>query len=205
MFTRLPISVNCHHNWLTSPYGPPNRKASISDDTFATTGNVASRAPDSSTIKSSAKWYSRSRTTRGPRRMCSFRRSSSLSLRGFPSKSKTRHPGVSSLNRWSRAKMLHPLIVSQDLMRAMRQHRDIFSTDPTIEVTRFASCISSPSHEELTYFVRLPHLPHFECALWSHTTTGVICLWVFGTRITRVNNTWTRTCSTLPKMLKYSI
>ena len=53
--------------------------------------------------------------------------------------------------------MLHPLIVSQDLMRAMRQHRDIFSTDPTIEMTRFASCIGSPSHEELTYFVRPPH------------------------------------------------
>ena len=108
MFTRLAISVNCFHNWLTNSYGPPNRGTSISDDTFATTGNVVSGAPDSFTIKSSAKGYSRSRTTRGPRRMCSFRRSSSLSLRGFPSKSETRHPGVSSLNRWSRAKCFTP-------------------------------------------------------------------------------------------------
>ena len=54
------------------------------------------------------------------------------------------------------SKTLHPLIASQDLMRAMRQHRDIFSTDPTIEMTWFASCIGSPSHKELTHFVR-PH------------------------------------------------
>ena len=108
MFTRLAISVNCDHNWFTRSYGPPNRRISISDDTFATTGNVASGAPDSSIIKSSAKEYSRSRTTRGPRRMCSLCRSSSLSLRGFPSKSKTRHPGVSSLNHWSRAKCFTP-------------------------------------------------------------------------------------------------
>ena len=55
MFTRLAINVNCDHNWLTNSYGPPKRRTSIKDDTFATTGNVASRAPDSSTIKSSAK------------------------------------------------------------------------------------------------------------------------------------------------------
>ena len=108
MFTRLPISKNCDHNWFTSSYGPPNRNISIRDDIFATTGNVASGAPDSSTIKSSAKGYLRSRTTRGPRRMCSFRRSSSLSLRGFTPKSKTRQPGEYSLNRWSRAKCLTP-------------------------------------------------------------------------------------------------
>ena len=49
-----------------------------------------------------------SATTWEPRRICSRRRSRSLSLRGFPSKSSTRHPGVSSLNRWSRAKCLTP-------------------------------------------------------------------------------------------------
>ena len=108
MFTRPAISVNCDHNWLTNSYGPPNRRTSIKEDTFATSGNVASRAPDSSTIKSTAKGYSRSRTTRGPRRMCSFRRSSSLPLRAFPSKSKTRQPGASSLNLWSRAKCFIP-------------------------------------------------------------------------------------------------
>ena len=108
MFTRLAISVNCDHNWFTSSYGPPNRRISISDDTFATTGNVASGAPDSSINKSWAKRYSGSRNTRGTRRMCSLRRYSSLSLRGFPSKSKTRHPGVSSLNCWSRAKCFTP-------------------------------------------------------------------------------------------------
>ena len=108
MFTRLAISVNCDHNWLTNSYGPPNRRTSINDDILATTVNVASRAPDSSTNKSSANGYLRSRTTRGPRRMCSFRRSSSLSLRGIPSKSKTRHPGVSSLNYWSHAKCFTP-------------------------------------------------------------------------------------------------
>ena len=70
-------------------------------------------------------------------------------------------------------KMLHPLIVSQDLMRAMRQHRDIFATDPTIEMARFAGRVSSPSHEKLTHFVRSPHVLHFECALRTHTTTGV--------------------------------
>ena len=88
--------------------------------------------------------------------MRSLRRSSSLSLRGSPSKSKTRDPGVSSLNRWSRAKCFTPLIVSQDLMRAMRQHRDILSTNPTIDMTRFANCIGSPSDKELTHFV-CPH------------------------------------------------
>ena len=108
VFTRQAISVNCDHKWFTSSYGPPNRRISISDDAFVTTGNVASGAPDSSIIKSSAKGYSRSRTARGPRRICSLRRSSSLSLRGFPSESKTRHPGVSSLNRWSRAKCFTP-------------------------------------------------------------------------------------------------
>ena len=80
MFTRLAISVNCDHNWLTYSYGPPNCRTSIKDDTFATTGNVASRAPDLSTIKSSTKGDSQSRTARRPRRMCSFRRSSSISL-----------------------------------------------------------------------------------------------------------------------------
>ena len=108
MFTRLAISVNSDHNWFTGSYGPPKRRISISDDTFATTGKVALRALDSSTIISSANGYSRSRTTRRPQRMCSFRRSRSLSLRGFPSKSKTRQPGVSSLNRWSLAKCLTP-------------------------------------------------------------------------------------------------
>ena len=108
MFKRLAISVNCDHNWFTHSYGPPNRRTSISEENFATTGNVASGAPDSSTIKSSAKGSSRSRTTMGPQRMCSLRRSSSLSLRGFPTKSKTRHPGVSSLSRWSRAKCFTP-------------------------------------------------------------------------------------------------
>ena len=34
MFTRLAISVNCDHTWLTSLYGQPNRRASISDDTL---------------------------------------------------------------------------------------------------------------------------------------------------------------------------
>ena len=108
MFTRLAISVNCDHNWLTNSYGPPSSRVSISDDTLATTGSVASGAPDSSMMRSSAKGYSRSRTSIGPRRICSRRRSSSLSLRGFPSKSKTRHPRFSSLNRWSRAKCFTP-------------------------------------------------------------------------------------------------
>ena len=108
MFTPLAVSINCDHNWLTNSFGPPSCRTSINDDTFATTGNVTSRAPDSSTIKSSAKGYSRSRTTRGPRMMCSFRRSSSLSQTGFRSKSKTRHPGVSGLNHWSRAKCFIP-------------------------------------------------------------------------------------------------
>ena len=53
-------------------------------------------------------------------------------------------------------KMLNPLIVSQDLMSAMRQHRDILTTDPTIEMAWFANCIVSLSVEELTHFVS-PH------------------------------------------------
>ena len=157
-FTRLAISVNCDHNWFTNSYGPPNRRTSINDDTFATTGNIASRAPDSSTIKSSAKRYSRSRTTRGPRRMCFFRRSSSLSLRVFPVSFKIQNSPARSLQSQSlvTSKVFHPLIVSQDLMTAMRPYRDIFSTNPTKEMARFASCIGSPSDEELTHFVR-PH------------------------------------------------
>ena len=101
--------------------------------------------------------------------------------------------------------MLHPLIVSQDLMRAMRQHRDIFATDPTIEMARFASLISSPSHEKLTHFVRSSHLLHFECALRTHTATGVAGLGLIGTRVICLNSMHTRTCSTLPQTLENSI
>ena len=101
--------------------------------------------------------------------------------------------------------MLHPLIVSKDLMRAMRQHRDILSTNPTIEMTQFASCIGSPSHKKLTHVVRPPHIFLLECALWPHTTTGMTGFWFIGTRVTRVGNMWTRTCTTLPQMLKNGI
>ena len=165
MFTRLAISVNCDHNWLTNSYGPPKRRTSIKDDTFAPTGNVASRAPDSSTIKSSGK---------GILAIPNYQRTSEdvlssplqfLFTEGFLSKSKTRHPGVSRPQSLVTGEMIHPLIVSQDLMRAMRQHRDILSTNPAIEKTRFATCIGRPSDKELTHFVCPPHLLHFECAL----------------------------------------
>ena len=108
MFTRVAVNVNCDHSWSTSSKDPPNHNTSTSDDTLARSGNVASGAPESATFKSSAKRYSRSRITRRPRRMDCLRRSSSLSLRGFPSKSTTRKPGVSSLSHWSRAKRLTP-------------------------------------------------------------------------------------------------
>ena len=206
MFSRLAIGVNCYHKWLTNSYEPPNRRTSINDDTFATTGNVASRAPDSSTFKSSAKRYPRSRTTRRLRRMCSFRRSSSLFTFTKGVSFKIQNPPPRSFQPQSlvTGKMLHPLIVLQDLMRAMRQHRDILSTNPTIGITRFASCIGSPSEKELTHFVRPPHLLHVDCAPWSHTTTAMTCPWFIGTRVTRVSNI-TETCSTLPQLLKNGI
>ena len=102
-------------------------------------------------------------------------------------------------------KMLHTLIVPQDLMRAMRQHRDIFATDPTIEMARFPSRVSGPIHEKLTHFVHSPHLLHFECALRTHTMTAVTGLWLTGTQVTRLNSMHTRTWSTLPQMLENSI
>ena len=101
--------------------------------------------------------------------------------------------------------MLQPLIVSQYLMGAVSQNRDIFETDPTIEVTWFASRVSSPSHEKLTHFVRSPHLLHLECAIRTHTTMRVIKLWLISTRVTRLNSMHTRTCSTLPQMLENGI
>ena len=71
--------------------------------------------------------------TRGPRRMRSFWRSSSLSLRGFPLKSRTRQPGVSRLSRWSRASCLTPFnclktsygpcVNTQTSLRQMRQQK----------------------------------------------------------------------------------
>ena len=162
MFTRLAISVNCDHNWFTSSYGPPNRRTSNSDDTFATTGNVASGAPDASTIKSSEKGYQKtSKDLLFLPLQVNFAKGVSFKFQNLQARSLQSQSLVTG-------KMLHLLIVSQDLMKAMRQHRDSLTTDPTIEIARFASCIGSPSDEELTHFVR-PHTFFILNVRFDHT------------------------------------
>ena len=94
-------------------------------------------------------------------------------------------------------KTLDTLKVSQDIVWAVCQHRNVFAADATIENARFASRIRSSSDEEPTDFICSPHLRHFICALWPHTTTGIAGFWFVCAGVTRVKNMWTRRCNTL--------
>ena len=165
MFTRLAINVNCDHNWFNSAYGPPNQGISINDDTFAATGNVASGASESSTIKSSVKGYSRSRTTRRPRRMRFLWRSSSLSVKGVSLK--VQCPPARCLQSQSlvTGKVVDTLEASQDFIWAVSQNQNVFAVDKASEVVRFASCICGSSDEKSTNFIGSPNLLHFVRAL----------------------------------------
>ena len=154
---RLAVSVNSDHSRQTSSMGPPNVNTLINDDTLAGTGNVASGAPKPSTIRFSLKRYSQSRITRGPRRMRSFWRSSSLSLRGFLLKVQN-PPARCVYSQWLvTGKMFDTLEVSQDFMWAVCQHGDVFAADSTIEVVRFSSRICCPGDKKPTNFVCRPH------------------------------------------------
>ena len=87
---------------------PPKRKTSTKEETLARTGRLASTVPLLSAMRSSAKGYSLSLTTRGPLKMRSRWRATSWSRMALPSKSSTRQPGASKRRRWSRGKCFVP-------------------------------------------------------------------------------------------------
>ena len=61
--------------------------------------------------------------------------------------------------------VLCSLVMTQDLVHSVRQHRHILPAETAIEVTRLPRSISWPSHEETTKFTSGPHLLHFEALL----------------------------------------
>ena len=61
--------------------------------------------------------------------------------------------------------MLCALIMTQDLVHAVRQHRHILPAQTAIEVTWLPGSIRWPSHEKTTKFTSGPHLLHFEALL----------------------------------------
>ena len=71
-----------------------------------------------------------------------------------------------------------------------------FHGRPVEAPTASSSDIERPTRNSVLELYGTPH---------TTTTTGMTCLWFIATRVTRVNNMWTRTWSTLPQMLKNGI
>ena len=57
------------------------------------------------------------------------------------------------------------LVMTQNLVHSVRQHRHILPAETAIKVTWLPRSISWPSHEETTKFTSGPHLLHFEALL----------------------------------------
>ena len=61
--------------------------------------------------------------------------------------------------------MLCSLVMTQNLVHSVRQHRHVLPAETAIEVTWLPRSISWPSHEETTKLTSSPHLLHFEALL----------------------------------------
>ena len=139
---------------------------------FARNGNVASGPSGSSTIRSLAKGYSRSRTTRGLEECALLGAPTRSHCVGFPQCPVPANQ-VSPVAVAGHGEMSDTLKVPQDFMWAVRQHQHVFVVDAALELVMFSSRIHCCSDEELTYFICSPHLHHFVRAFWPHTTTGI--------------------------------